>query len=190
MKVSDNGFLHLVLGPMFAGKSTHLINILRKLRAINIQTLVVKPHIDDRYATTRVCSHDSQSVECFSCDKLKDVVDCPEYRDIKVIVIEEAHFFDDIVEFAKQACDTDKKHLIVYGLSGDFQRKSIGRILDLVPLANKVQKLYAYCHFCKDSTIADFTLREVDSKDEVLVGGIELYKPVCRKHYLEKTQVQ
>jgi thymidine kinase len=175
---------------MFAGKSTHLITALRKLNAINIQALVVKPKLDDRYSAEGVCSHDRIHADCYTCNRLTEVYEHPEYIESKVVIIEEGQFFDDIVDFVKQACDTDKKHIIVYGLSGDFERKPIGKITELVPLANKIQKLYAYCHFCKDSTIADFTVKEHDALDSVFVGGLEIYKPVCRKHYLEKTKVQ
>jgi thymidine kinase len=75
-------------------------------------------------------------------------------------------------------------NIIVGGLDGDFQRKPIGQILDLIPMADKCVKLNSLCNICKDGTEAPFSFRLVKSNDIVLVGGSESYIPVCRKHFI------
>jgi len=188
MRLNQDGFLHLIIGPMFAGKSTHLIKIIRRLRAIDIPVFVIKPSIDNRYSETHVASHDNVNENCFICDKLREVLKEDNYKNAKVVIVEEGQFFKDIVKFVKRATDEDKKHVIVYGLNGDYKRKPFGHILKLTALANKIDKFDAYCYFCKNTTPADYTLKEKGSSERIEVGDKDIYKPVCRKHYLEKTQ--
>lgn len=185
--LNNDGYLHLVIGPMFAGKSSHLISLTRRYRAINISVLIVKHTLDQRYGKNHVCSHDMVMEECLTCDKLLPILTHEQYVHNKVIIIEEAQFFDDLEEFVKHATDRDKKHVVIYGLNGDFKRKPFGNILNVIPLANQIEKLGAYCYFCKDLTLADYTLRTTPDTEQIVVGESDKYKPVCRKHYLEKS---
>lgn len=109
------------------------------------------------------------------------------------IAIDEAQFFSDLVEFCKQAADRDGKTVYVAGLDGDFNRLPFtarrGRsILQLVPLSDSVDKYLARCRYC--SANAPFTFRTVKDDREILVGGADMYVPVCRKHYIEKWDEQ
>jgi thymidine kinase len=106
------------------------------------------------------------------------------------VVIEEGQFFTDLLYFVERAVDNDKKHVIVAGLSGDFKRRPFGQILDLVPIADSIEKLTAFCKLCCDGTFAHFSKRIVGSgecdttADQILVGTSDTYLPVCRFHYL------
>ncbi|KAJ2999435.1 hypothetical protein HDV02_002920 [Globomyces sp. JEL0801] len=84
-----------------------------------------------------------------------------EYHVSNVIFIEEGQFFPDLLEFVKVAVDQDCKTLIVCGLDGDFQRQPIGQMLDLIPLADSVDKLKALCAICKNGTEGLFSLRKI-----------------------------
>jgi thymidine kinase len=84
-----------------------------------------------------------------------------------------------------RAIDIDNKHVIVAGLSGDFRREPFGQILELIPLAEQITKLSAFCKLCNDGTPGDFTKRiEKESTEQTLVGNDNYYLAVCRKHYL------
>jgi thymidine kinase len=105
------------------------------------------------------------------------------YRDHHVLFIEEGQFFDDLYEFCIQAVERDGKHVIVCGLDGDFERRAFGHILDLVPIADTVDKLRALCAICKDGTEALFSKRLLATKELHVIGGLGDYLPVCRYHY-------
>jgi thymidine kinase len=122
-----------------------------------------------------------KGVACTSIQS--DVIDSGLYLGYDVIGIDEAQFFPDIV----QGCETLAKTgltLIVAGLDGTFQRQPFGSLLNLIPLCEKVKKLSAICMGCKRT--AGFTSR-IDggrNPEEVeVIGGVELYKPVCRECY-------
>jgi thymidine kinase len=113
-----------------------------------------------------------------------------DYKESKLVVIEEAQFFGDLVEFVTQAVDKDGKHVVVVGLDGDAQRKPFGKVLDLVPLADRITKLTSMCKECADGTPAIFTAAITDDAvaaatvGEACVGAADKYVPMCRKHYL------
>lgn len=181
-----SGYLYLIIGPMFAGKSSKIIRLIRSFKSKNVQTLVIKHSIDTRYSIDTICSHDKITEPCVTSDNLIKYIDREEYKKSEIIVIEEAQFFaEDLIEFCTRAVDVDNKYLIVTGLSGDHKRKPFGYILDLIPLANKIDYLEAYCDLCDDNVAAPFTLKLLGTDNIIEVGESNLYKPVCRKHYLE-----
>jgi thymidine kinase len=102
-----------------------------------------------------------------------------------VIIIDEAQFFPDIVEFVLWLVEDLQKDVIVVGLDGDANRKPFGRLLELVPIADRITKLKSFCSVCLDGTEALFTFCKSQKNEQILVGGSELYMPLCRKHYIE-----
>lgn len=146
---------------------------------------IIKHAIDNRYEKEMIASHNRVIEECHPCTSLVPLIQHPKYRDSKVVIIDEAQFFDDLVDFVKRASDIDKKTVVVYGLNADFERKPFKNISEVQALANEIEKLKAYCCFCKDSTLADYTLRTCNSKEQIVVGTDDIYQPVCRKHYLQ-----
>ena len=112
---------------------------------------------------------------------------------IQSIAIDEAQFFPDLVEFCATAADHDGKVVYVAGLDGDFKRQPFplngqSPMMQLVPLADCVDKYLAKCRYCMKD--APFTLRTIQDERSVLVGGADMYVPVCRKHYMEKSHVK
>jgi thymidine kinase len=181
------GYLYLIIGPMFAGKSSKLIRLIRNFRSKNIPILVLKHSLDTRYdSLSEICSHDQIKEPCKSTDNLVSYLNTNDYNIADIIVIEEAQFFgNDLITFCKQATDIDNKYVIVTGLSGNYKRKPFGKILELVPLADKIDKLEAYCFFCEKITPANYTLRLSKEQDEIIVGENNLYQAACRKHFNE-----
>ena len=99
-----------------------------------------------------------------------------------VIGVDEGQFFSEIVEFCEALANKDKI-VLVSALDGTFERKPFGNILNLIPLAEKVTKLCAVCVYCTSE--AAFTKRIVESKEIELIGGAEMYKPVCRACFFQ-----
>jgi len=113
-----------------------------------------------------------------------------EVTEAKVIIIEEAQFFDDLVPFVRSMVDNFKKIVIVVGLDGDYNRKPFGTILQCIPFADKVTKLTALCCRCSDGTPAIFSHRKVQDRDQVLIGGADKYEPLCRECYLDQIKIK
>lgn len=180
--------LDLIFGCMFSGKTTELLNRIRKARLIYSTVLVINNKSDTRYDEAgAVCSHDRQNINAMSVENLNSVFETNEYKNASVVFIDEAQFFPDLKAFALKAVEEDGKWVTICGLDGDFQRNKFGEILDLIPYADTVYKTTALCLKCRDGTPALFSSRsESTCQDQVLVGEHDLYVPVCRKHYLMK----
>jgi len=180
--------LELILGPMFAGKTSALQSIVKRHSALGIKCVVYKPVSDTRYGSdTYMCSHDLTRVKAIAAKNLTNHALMDPYLEAKIVVIEEGQFFEDLYDFVLKAVEKDKKIVVVGGLDGDCFRKPFGQILDLIPLADSITKLTAFCKICADGTPGIFTYRLTESKETIEVGGDEMYMPLCRSHYNEYT---
>jgi len=184
----NSGRLEVILGPMFAGKSTKLIEIANRYESINKRILTITHEIDNRYGEGVISSHNKIQKKCITTDKLCKIFESnKEYIDSEIIVVEEGQFFSDLKEFVLISVERHRKHVIVAGLSGDYKRQPFGQILELIPLADNVQMISAFCKLCNDGTEAHFTRRvnQIPLESTIVVGCDDIYMPVCRKHYLE-----
>jgi thymidine kinase len=182
------GEITIILGCMFAGKSSELIRQIRRYRSIGLDVLVIKHKIDDRYSAGCLTSHNQESIDSVNVDNL-DVI-FSEYKDAydsaDLIVIEEAQFFNKIYDFVIKTSEVYGKDVITAGLDGNFKRQPFlnGEFLRLIPIAENVYKLHGFCQIChKKASFTKSIMKNVDK--EVVVGGKESYIPVCRRHYLE-----
>ena len=181
------GYLKLIIGPMFSGKSTKLLELIRKYKIINYKVMIMKHSIDKRYSEAdEIVSHNKDSEPCISLSSLNDVFIKNEwinqYNDSKVIFIEEAQFFTDLFDFVKKAI-SDNKTIFVVGLNGDSNQMNFGDIHKLLPLCDDIELLKACCKICLDETSALFSKRISLEEGQVCVGGGDEYIPVCRKHF-------
>lgn len=176
--------LELIIGPMFSGKSTELVNRVRSLQQLEKNVLVIKPSIDNRYekGTRELITHNNESVKCNVLERLSDLDEFV-IKIVDTIVIDEGQFFSDLKETVLFWLANYKINIIVGGLDGDYQRNPIGKILELIPHSDVCTKLTAMCIECNDGTSAPFTRRTVQSDEQILVGGSDMYEPVCRMHY-------
>jgi len=195
--------LNIVLGPMFAGKSTHLINtiqslldniILKEDREIFLKEkiLIINHSIDNRYSNkSEICTHDNIKMPCLSLNKLGDIFNNNDNNNIdididinkiKFIFIDEGQFFSDLYETVKNLLIIYKKKIYISCLDGDYKQEPFheSRLFDLIPYATSVKKLTAKCSDCNNS--APFTKRLIISNEQILVGGSDSYKPVCLNH--------
>ena len=176
-------YLHLITGPMFAGKSTRLLSLISKLSVLK-NIYIINSTLDNRYNSNSITTHSNYSCDAKSLTNLN--LDYNELKKIRVkyqvVAIDEAQFFEDLYSFVKLALQLDF-HIIVCGLNGNFKQEKFGQILDLIPLANNVELLKGYCMICKDGTEGIFTKRLIDNNsDEIVVGNDDKYICVCRKH--------
>jgi thymidine kinase len=180
--------IDLIVGPMFSGKTKELLHRIRQLeRNPNYRVVCITHAHDVRYSTRgEIVSHNGASHEAIPLSKLMPFVSDEVYPAATHIVIEEAQFFPDLLPFATKAADAHGKHIICAGLDGDFAREPFGQIMDLLPHCDNIVKLRANCPLCSEERTAIFTSRmRGHGSDQVYVGGKELYRPLCRKHYIE-----
>ena len=185
--------LTLLLGPMFAGKSSALLARVRRAKTLGWPVLLLTSSLDKRYSDSghEIMTHDKDSLTAVGVQVLKGVLVREDYKLAKLIVIEESQFFPDLYDFVVTAVETDKKSVVVVGLDGDSDRRPFGDILRLVPLADEIVKLTALCKRCGDGTAALFSALVAGEKAaQICVGGGERYEPLCRRHFLENQSIR
>ena len=195
---SESAYLEIILGPMFASKTTRLVEIYKQCVFCDISVAVINHSIDNRYDEELLSTHDHIKIPCIKTERLFDlwtdnidmesnIENVPRIRDkfkvasSSVILINEGQFFPDLEEFVKILLSHDKK-IYICGLDGDFERKKFGQILDLIPLCDKVTKLTSLCSLCKNGTPGIFSKRISSEKEQTVVGS-DNYIPVCRNCY-------
>lgn len=191
--VNNNGYLEVIIGPMFSGKTSRLIDIYKKYSICNIPVLVVNYSEDTRYNSSSVMTtHDNKTLDCAHCLKLSDMLETkPEVfqnRDeSSAILINEGQFFPDLYEMVNEFVHMYRKHVYVCGLDGDYKRQKFGQILDLVPLCDSIYKITALCVHCRDGTAAIFSHRICNkTTEQKQIGAADTYIPVCRKCYMRE----
>jgi thymidine kinase len=179
-----NGYLELIIGPMYAGKSTELIRIINRYKCLNKKIIVINHSYNNRYGSSGLTTHNLEKIDkCIILENLSDLEkDIFDYSE--VIIIEELQFFNDAYYNIIDWCDNHHKIVIAAGLDGDFLRNPFGDILNLIPHSDKITKLSALCKKCGDGTLAHFTKRITENSEKTLVGSDGMYEALCRKHYL------
>ena len=175
------GSIELILGPMFAGKTTELLRRITRFELAKKTCVVMKYSKDTRYSSESVSTHDLQMRSAISCSLLMShIQECMKFD---VIGVDEGQFFADIVEFSDYLANHGKI-VIIAGLDGDFQRKPFGHILELIPKCESLTKISAVCtETGKDAT---FTQRTVESTELELIGGADLYRAASRASYFHQ----
>ena len=187
--------LELIIGPMFAGKSSAVLQRIRKAKVIGRNVFIITSVLDTRYdpSGAAIKTHDQEGITAtgLGVNELKDMLKLASFQRSELVIIEEAQFFNGLYDVVKLIVDVYKKDVIVVGLDGDSDRKPFGDILQLIPLANSVTKLAALCKRCSDGTEGHFTALVAPASDktqQIYVGGADKYLPMCRRHYLENLQ--
>jgi thymidine kinase len=194
----ESGYLEIILGGMYAGKTSRLVEIYKQCKFCNISVAVINHSIDNRYDDELLSTHDQVKIPCIKTERLFDIwtdnfdienniehikrtKDKLKVLSSNVILINEGQFFSDLEDFVKKLLEYGKK-VYVCGLDGDFERKKFGQILDLIPLCDKVTKLTSLCSLCKNGTPGIFSKRITSEKAQTVVGS-DNYIPVCRNCY-------
>ncbi len=186
--LTKHGYLNLILGPMFSGKSTRLIQYIRRYKTLDKKMIVIKPNIDTRYTLeNELCTHDQEKYKCISLsgDSLKLILEDPNYETSDIIIIEEGQFFKDLHDVVKGMLDNDNKRVYIAALNGDFNRNLFGDVNKLISFCDNIEFMQALCLDCKDGTPGCFSKRLSNNQSQILVAAESEYKAVCRKHYFE-----
>ena len=180
----QSGWLEVIAGPMFSGKSEELIRRVKRVLIAGQKVRVFKPRLDDRYHASDVVSHDGERVRAEPVAGSSEMQSRLQGEDVQVVAVDEAQFFDDGLPELLEELAANGVRVIVAGLDMDFRGEPFGVMPTLMARAEFVEKLSAVCVRC--GRAATRTQRLVDGKparyDEpvILVGASEAYEPRCR----------
>ena len=182
--MNNSGYLALYLGCMYAGKTSKLISIYEKNQAAGISTCVINYIEDKRYHDNKMSTHDRKMISCLPVQKIYDVFekDASLLEKTDAFIINEGQFFSDLYDVVKLLVNDHGKKVYVCGLDGDYRMKKFGQMLDLIPIADHVEKLHAVCTLCKAP--ASFTKRLTNETAQKVIGS-DNYIPVCRACHLK-----
>ncbi len=175
------GWIEVICGSMFSGKTEELIRRLKRAEFAKQKTLIFKPSTDVRYSENKVVSHDSNEIISKSVSSSKEIIQLS--KDIDVVALDEAQFFDDgIVDVCNELANGGKR-VIVAGLDMDYEGNPFGPMPNLMAIAEFVTKVHAIC--TKTGNLANYSHRISKSKDLVLLGEREEYEPLSRLAFKE-----
>ena len=180
-KVNNEGYLELILGPMFSGKTSTLKKIYDQCNYCNIPIMVINYEADNRYCDASFMStHDRVMIPCIKGVSISEILEKNKEKvdESEVILINEGQFFEDI-HVVIHLVENLHKRVYICGLDGDFKKNKIGSLLDLIPHCDNVYKLKSLCSECRDGKSGLFSYRITDETQQVVIG-VENYKPVCR----------
>jgi thymidine kinase len=178
------GWIEVVCGSMFSGKTEELIRRIKRANIAKQKTLIFKPSVDIRYDEEDVVSHDKRAIHSIPVDSSQQILLMCE--DAEVIGIDEAQFFDEELPNVCKTLANRGVRVVVAGLDMDFMGKPFGPIPALMAIAEYVTKVHAICMRC--GNLAQFSHRTVADEKLVMLGETDTYEPLCRACYLEATK--
>ena len=173
--------IEVIIGPMFSGKSTELIRRTSCYKSIGKKILRIN-HLNDTRTDDNIQTHSNIKKNAIKVSSLMTLVNNSKFISSEVIGIDEAQFFDDLYEFII-TIEPLGKIIIVSGLDGDFKRRPIGQILQIIPLCDEVVKLHALDMVDKDGSPGIFTKRLSENNELIVIGAENEYMAVSRKNY-------
>lgn len=180
-----SGWIEVVCGPMFSGKSEELIRRVRRAQIARQPLQVFKPGIDDRYHATRVVSHSSAEFEAITVSTSQQIAERVS-SDVKVLGIDEVQFFDEgVVELCERLANRGVR-VIVAGLDLDYLGRPFGPVPKLMAVAEYVTKTLAICMRC--GAPAGRSQRLSGGRDQVVVGAADSYEARCRKCHVARVE--
>jgi thymidine kinase len=175
---SVSGWIEVVAGPMFSGKSEELIRLLRRAAIARQRLQVFKPAVDNRYSGTEVVSHSKDRIPSEVVERSEEILRRLDPR-TEVVGIDEAQFFDnELPRICRHIADLGKR-VIVAGLDMDFRGVPFGPMPELLAIAEKVHKITAICARC--GAPASYSQRLTHSEQQVVVGDSGVYEARCRR---------
>jgi len=179
----DTGWIEVITGCMFSGKTEELIRRLRRAQIAKQKVKIFKPKIDSRYSAKSIVSHNEQSLPSILIEDIIEVLD--HSNDAQVIGIDEAQFFNEGIVGICNTLASRGKRVIVAGLDQDYTGKPFEPIPQLLAIAEYITKQHAICVVCGNP--ADKTQRKTSDSKRVIVGAADIYEARCRKcHYIPK----
>ena len=183
-KKLGKGWIEVVCGSMFSGKTEELIRRLRRAQIAKMNVEIFKPAVDVRYDEDDIVSHNENAIRSTPVESSQQILLMA--NDVEVVGIDEVQFFDSEIVNVCNTLANNGIRVIVAGLDMDYSGKPFGVMPQLMAVAEYVTKVHAICIDCGD--LAQFTHRKIDDDSLVLLGETESYEPLCRKCYLGKTK--
>jgi thymidine kinase len=175
------GWIEVIAGCMFSGKTEELIRRLRRAQIAKQTVKIFRPNVDTRYSHDSIVSHSDRSLPSVKLNHISEIINLS--KDAHVIGIDEAQFFsDEIVHISNNLADEGKR-IIIAGLDQDYRGIPFGPMPQLLAIAEYITKTMAICVVCGNP--ADKTQRKTSSSELVIVGASDIYEARCRKcHYI------
>lgn len=182
--ISKVGWVEVICGSMFSGKTEELIRRLNRALIAQQQVEIFKPKVDKRYSTKKVVSHNENEIHStpvnFANDILLRATNCD------VVGIDEAQFFDPEIISVTNELANQGKRVIVAGLDMDFMGKPFSPMDQLMATAEYITKVHAICMDC--GNIASYSYRRTKSQRTVVIGEKDVYEALCRKCFFQKME--
>lgn len=173
------GWIEVICGSMFSGKTEELIRRLKRTKFANLKTEIFKPAIDIRYDEQQVVSHDANAIQSTPVDNSQTILLLA--GDVDVVGIDEAQFFDNGIIEVCETLALKGIRVIVAGLDMDYTGKPFGPMPSLLAIADYITKLHAICVKC--GNIANISYRKTAQQGQVVLGEKDVYEPRCRNCY-------
>lgn len=178
-KGQRSGWIEVICGSMFSGKTEELIRRLKRAKIANQKVEIFKPKVDTRYDEAKVVSHDANYILSTPVEEPRRILELAEGVD--VVGIDEAQFFSEDLTTVCQQLALRGTRVIVAGLDMDFKGNPFGPIPDLLAVAEYITKVHAICQHC--GNLAVFSYRKSAEEDRVVLGEKDSYEPRCRTCY-------
>jgi thymidine kinase len=178
-KGQRSGWIEVVCGSMFSGKTEELIRRLKRAKYANQRVEIFKPKIDTRYDDVQVVSHDANAILATPIENSAKLLENTE--GVNVIGIDEAQFFDSGLTEVCQKLAMRGIRVIIAGLDMDFRGEPFGPIPNLLAVAEYITKVHAICPHC--GNLATHSYRKVSNNEQVMLGEKDSYEPRCRTCY-------
>jgi len=181
VRTGETGWIEVIAGSMFSGKSEELIRRLNRARIARQKVQVFKPGIDIRYSKEEIASHSGQKHESIPVGTTAEML-ARVAADTQVVGIDEAQFFDMPIIDAANALAESGKRVIIAGLDQDYTGKPFEPMPQLLAIAEFITKTHAICVRC--GATANYSQRTVESDERVEVGASDKYEARCRRCFV------
>lgn len=172
----DSGWIEVICGSMFSGKTEELIRRLRRAQIAKMNTMIFKPKLDSRYSDSHIVSHNQLKLESHLVESPEEIHALA--SDAAVVAIDEAQFFDVSIVDVCQQLASDGKRVVVAGLDTDYKGLPFGPMPQLMCEADYLDKLRAICVCCGNP--ASYTQRTTADAGQVVIGELDKYEARCR----------
>ena len=179
IKGEKRGWIEVICGSMFSGKTEELIRRMKRAQIANLKTEIFKPAIDNRYDAVNVVSHDANAIVSQPVQHSQNILLLA--HDADVVGIDEAQFFDEGIINVCEQLALNGTRVIAAGLDMDYLGKPFGPVPQLLAIADYITKLHAICVHC--GNIASISYRKTKQSGQVVIGELDIYEPRCRVCY-------
>lgn len=182
----QRGWIEVIAGSMFSGKTEELIRRLKRARIAQQHVEIFKPKIDNRYSKKDVVSHDANSIPSTPVKKPEEILALQ--HNLEVVGIDEAQFFDKSLVNVCNILAFSGIRVIVAGLDMNFKGEAFGTMPQLIATAEYVTKVHAICMRC--GNLANYSYRKSGGEAEILLGEKDIYEPLCRNCFRKQIEKQ